>query len=576
MFNRLILFLFVISNITATAQLRFDTLGWQPPVDIPIYLSGNFAELRTGHLHAGIDIKTQGKEGFKIYAVQDGYISRIKVSSSGYGNAIYIVHPDGYTSVYGHLKEYSIQLEKYVRAIQYERQSFQVDIFPERGELLVNKGDIIGLSGNSGSSAGPHLHFEIRDTRNSHPMNGLFLGYDIKDNIPPKMEYLYVYPQDENSTVNGKNNNHYYSLKKPNGYYALRQGDTLKAKGNIGFGLKVNDYLNGSVNRCGVYELKAFVDDELFFHEKFDGFSFGETRYINSLMDYRENVKKKRKLHKLYLEPNNNLSVYVDVLNRGILNFSKSSKFRKITIEAYDAYFNTSHLTFYVEFDKTAYMAKSKKNDKIVIPWQQSFDLDTLGLAIQFEKSSFYDTLKMNFSVDTVRYEGNYSPIYNIHNRFTPIHKYFEISVEFDSVVELLQDKLLLAYWHKDKFSAVGGVVENGRINNIVRKLGTYTVVIDTVKPTIIPLGDIADSNNLSNSKTIKFKIEDDFSGIDSYKGTINGVWVLFKHDAKNSLITYEFDQYMPEQGVFEVEIDVVDKRGNSIVYSKECVINTL
>jgi len=295
----------ILFNISTYSQLKLDTLGWIPPVDIPIYLSGNFAELRTGHFHAGIDIKTQGQEGFKIYAVQDGYISRIKVSSGGYGKAIYINHPDGYTSVYAHLKEYNIQLDKYVRAKQYENKSYNINIFPEKGELTVNQGDIIGLSGNSGSSAGPHLHFEIRDTKSSRPINGLFLGYDIKDNIPPRMDYLYVYPQNEQSTINGKNSNHYYSLKKDNGNFVLRQGDTLNADGNIGFGLKVNDFLNGSANRCGIYQLKAYTNNTLFFHEKFDGVSFAETRYINSLMDYKVNKERKRKLHKLFIEPNN-------------------------------------------------------------------------------------------------------------------------------------------------------------------------------------------------------------------------------------------------------------------------------
>jgi murein DD-endopeptidase MepM/ murein hydrolase activator NlpD len=270
--------IFIISlffiNLSSFAQLKRDTLGWIPPVDIPIYLSGNFAELRTGHFHAGIDIKTQGNEGFKVYAVQDGYISRIKVSSGGYGKAVYITHPDSYTSVYGHLKEYNIQLDKYVKAIQYERKSYGVDIFPEKGELAINQGDIIGLSGNSGSSGGPHLHFEIRDTKSARPMNGLFLGYDIEDNIPPKMDYLYVYPQYGRGTVNGKSKDHYYSLKRANADFALRQGDTLTASGSVGLGLKVNDYLNGSANRCGVYELKGFIDDTLFFYEKFDGFSF--------------------------------------------------------------------------------------------------------------------------------------------------------------------------------------------------------------------------------------------------------------------------------------------------------------
>ncbi len=573
MISKLSVIVLLFINIATYGQLKLDTLNWLPPVDIPIYLSGNFAELRTGHFHAGIDIKTQGKEGFKAYAVQDGYISRIKVSAGGYGTALYINHFDGYTSVYGHLKEYNIQLDKYVRAIQYERESFEVDIFPEKGELPVNKGDIIGLTGNTGSSTGPHLHFEIRDTRNAHPMNGLFLGYDIEDNIPPKMEYLYVYPQNSFSTVNGKNKNHFYSLSKANGHFALKQGDTLKVAGEVGLGLKVNDYLNGSYNRCGVYELKAFINDTLFFHDKFDGFSFGETRYINSLMDYYEKKEKGRKLHKLFVEPNNKLSVYIEALNRGILNFPKGSGTQKVTIVANDAYFNSSSLTFFIKYEKFAGDFVSENNDRIVIPWQNSFKLDTLGLQLYFEKNSFYDTLKMNFTIDTNRFTGTYSSIYNIHNYYTPVHKYFEIAIKYDSVVDSLKNKLLFGYRKDEKFFATGGEVEGEYIKGRVRNLGTYAVVIDTTKPTITPLGKIAFTNDLSIAHKLQFKIEDNFSGIANYNGTINGNWVLFSYDAKNDLITYYFDKYMPNEGLFEVNIEVEDKRGNIAIFKKKCKI---
>jgi murein DD-endopeptidase MepM/ murein hydrolase activator NlpD len=553
------------------AQLRLDTLRWIPPVDIPIFLSGNFAELRTGHLHAGIDIKTQGKEGFKVYAVQDGYISRIKVSSGGYGNAIYITHPDGYTSVYAHLKEYNIHIAEYVRNKQYELQKFEVNIFPQKNELQVKQGDVIGLTGNTGSSAGPHLHFEIRDSRNSHPMNGLFLGYDIKDNIAPIMEYLYIYPQSKNSCVNGKNIPQSYKLTKRKGKYVLQQGDTLKVKGSIGIGLKVNDYLNGSGNRCGVYKMEAFENNNKFFQDKFDGISFNETRYVNSLMDYGENVNRKRKLYKLYVEPNNKLSIYSDVVNRGVLDFAQNSV-KKIEINTYDTHFNKSTLVFYVEYDDESYEFEQSDKKTIVIPWQQNFILDTMGVVVRIDKNSLYDTLRMEFSVDTTSKTAYYSPVYHIHNKSTAIHKYFNLTITPHNVDDSLKNKILLAIWNKKKYESVGGEYKDGVVSARVRKFGTYTVLADTVPPEIEPVGALKGAD-LGGENSISLKIYDNLSGIKSYSGTINGEWVLFAYDAKNDMITYTIDNYMPQSDTVELYVEVVDNKDNVAKYTKRYTI---
>ncbi len=550
-------------------QLRLDTLDWRSPVDIPILLSGNFAELRSNHFHAGIDIKTQSKVGFKIYAVQEGYISRIKVAPGGYGKAIYITHPDGYTSVYGHLKEYNIQLDKYVRSIQYAKHSYRVDIFPEKGELPVKKGDIIAISGNSGSSGGPHLHFEIRETSTARPQNGLFLGYDIDDTIAPKMYYLYAYPQGLNSTINGARNTKVFSLKKTNGKYRIKAQDTLKVRGEVAFGLKVNEYLNNSHNRCGVYKLNLFVNNELYMQQQYDSYSFAETRYINSLMDYEQNVNIKRKLYTLYREPNNKVSIIKQEVNRGIVT-GQAGQIKKVDIEAIDAYGNKSELNFYVQFLQASKTQLARSNDKIVIPWQNSFVLDTNGFKVSFSAKTFYDTLFMTYKENPKRYPGTFSSVYTLHKRTVPVHKYFSIEVPCDSVDSTFYDKLILAQIVKKNYKAVGGLYVDGYLKAKVRSLGKYVVLIDTVPPTIKPLNGLADKTDVSGVSSIQFKIRDEFSGVMSYTATINGNWVLFEWDSKNRLITYNIDEYMPQEGFCELELKVYDGRGNETIFKKE------
>ena len=203
LFRSLFFFIFVTTlNVPEIQAQNEEKINFRSPLDIPLYLSGNFSELRSNHFHTGIDIKTQSVEGKAVYAVEDGYVARIKISTSGYGKAIYIRHPNGYTSVYGHLQKGNPEIEKYIQINQYKKETYTIELFPGKDELLVKKGDMIARSGNSGSSGGPHLHFEIRETRSEEPVNPLLYGFNITDNIRPIIKGIRIYPLSKNSYVN--------------------------------------------------------------------------------------------------------------------------------------------------------------------------------------------------------------------------------------------------------------------------------------------------------------------------------------------------------------------------------------
>ncbi len=543
----------LICNISF-AQLKLDTLNWQSPLDIPLLLSGNFAELRSNHFHAGLDIKTQGKEGFKVYAAQSGYVSRIKVSPVGYGKALYITHPDGYTSVYAHLKEYNIQIERYVRKEQYMKESFAVDIYPPKNKLTVKKGDIIAISGNTGSSGGPHLHFEIRKTSNSKPMNGLFLGFDIKDTIPPKMLHLYAYPYSK-AKASASYMARIYPLQKRGGRYKLLSKDTLMIKGNdVAFGLKVDDFLNYSSNRCGVYILNMYVDGELYHQQKYDSFSFYETRYINSLMDYHENATKHRKLYKLYKEPNNRVSIIKKAVNNGVIT-GKPYQVKNIRIEAIDAYQQKSELNFVVKFLPNPKPLVFSNSNKIPIKWNKTTTIDTLGMSASFGKGTFYDDIFIPISKKKNTSAKYYSDIYTLGYSFIPVHKYFTIKIPVSVTDSSLINKLLVAERFEGKNYSQGGTYINGSIETKVRGFGKFVVIADTIKPTIV-------ARKLTNKRFV-FKIDDDLSGISSYRGTIDDNWVVFEYDPKKKRLIYNADEFLPKSGKCLIKLEVTDNRGN-------------
>jgi hypothetical protein len=533
-----------------------------------MYLSGNFAELRGSHFHAGIDIKTGGREGKNVYAVADGYISRIKIQTGGYGRTLYLAHPNGYTTVYAHLKEFSPFIEKHVKDYQYRNNTHTLDLYPEPGELKVSKDQKIALSGNSGSSSGPHLHFEIRDSKNQHPLNVLLFGFDIKDNIKPDIRHLAVYPLNSESAVNGASRVKLYTVEGTNGRYSLNNASPIKVWGKIGFGIETYDFLNYSSNRCGIYSIQLLVDGKEKYFQSMDEFSFAETRYIKAHIDYGLYTNRKIKIQRSYLLPHNRLNFYQSVEDRGTLTFTDEGT-KNIKYVVKDTYGNESAFQFEV-------LVKEPENieteplpanfiKKMVYNSENSFV--TGDIRLYFPRYAFYDDVSFTYQKYPSNH-GGFSDVHEIHHESEPLHKHYKISIKASNVPYDLEEKTLIAGINdRGGTYSVGGKWNNGFVSGRVRSFGKYFVAVDTVAPVITPL-NISDNANLENEVQINFRVYDNLSGVKSYNGYIDNQWSLFEYDPKNNLVYYQMDPSRLSKGkTHELELYVIDGKDNISVY---------
>jgi hypothetical protein len=298
------------------------------PLKIPPALSANFGELRNNHFHSGLDFKTQQTVNKPVFAAEDGYISRIGVSPGGFGLSLYIDHPSGFTTVYGHLNRFSPEIAEYVIEQQYLKESYQVTLFPDKGRFAVKKGEQIALSSNSGGSGGPHLHFEIRETKTQDPLDPLlFIGKILEDTRKPEIRGLAFYPLKEKGVVNSISDPAYININHTKTGEALPLAKHIEAWGQIGIGVKAYDRMNGQNNIYGVKHIRLFVDSVLIYSSKIDRFSFEKTRMINSFIDFEEWREKNSFFMKSYIEPGNNLPVYNKVINQGYIEIDKDRNY---------------------------------------------------------------------------------------------------------------------------------------------------------------------------------------------------------------------------------------------------------
>ena len=538
-----------------------------PPLDIPLYLSGNFGELRSDHFHSGLDFKTQGVTGKKVYSIEVGYISRIKIQTQGYGNSIYITHPGGLTSVYGHLESFSDPVKKYIQDYQYQKKTHTLDIYPDKELFKIEKGEVIASSGNTGSSGGPHLHFEIRGTSSQHPINPLFYNFPIKDNLPPQLFNLYVYPIEE-STPGTYATPKIIPLIKSNKAYKLNSGDTITLTGITGFGLEAADFLNEISNQCGVYSIQMFVNENPVYHFRMDEFSFPESGYINAHIDFRAKIERNRKVHLLYRKPNNRLSLYPLLENEGLVA-SNPGEISHLNIRVTDAYGNMSSLEFYVKGLMPAFFDnKPASADNKLFKWNAPNYFENAQVMLSIPVNSLYEDILFTYSRSDVGYQSIYPYTHYLGDAYTPLHKPAELSFSGDLIPESLRSKVVIALLNGEiNPSCLFSMWKGDRVSARINKLGKYTLVVDTIAPVIIP-ANIKSGAIMNSQSSIRFTVKDNLSGVYEYQGYIDNSWVLFEYDPKNELIVYTFDRERLKSGVeHQLELYVKDAVGNQKIY---------
>ena len=527
------------------------------PLDIPLLLSGTFGELRSNHFHSGIDIKTQRRQGLKIYSIGDGYVSRIKVSLWGFGKALYVTHPNGYTSVYAHLQKFSPEIEAYVKQRQYGKETFELELFPNAEELKFAKGDVIAFSGNSGGSGGPHLHFEIRDTATEKPINPLHFGMTVKDGRPPLLQGVFAYPIDGKAQVNQSNRlvNLTYKATGANTFVA----DKIYASGRVGFGINSYDRQDLTYNKNGVYQVTTYLNGAKKFSYDFESFSFGETRYINTFIDYKRYHQKRQRVQRLYKTPANVLSIYQSD-DDGIFTFEDGLAY-DIKIEILDFHGNVTSLLIPVEGKdmKIEHPEEVTITDKFIIAKRDN--LYQLGDdSVFFPKNTFYENLYADIkkSGDTLL----------IHDRTVPVRKRFTVSMDVSEYSEKEKQQLFIANLTRKGRPSYNRTYKKGHtFSTRMRTLGKFFLEKDTVAPKITP-ANFKDGKWLSNYSYLRIKIQDDLSGIDTYQGTIDGEWVLFEYEPKTKMLTYNFSDKKLLGTKHLVELVVTDNVGNSTTFT--------
>lgn len=559
--KRLIFLLTILVSTTSSAQ------DYISPFDFPLYLSGTFGELRDHHFHTGIDVKTNAEEGKNLRAIADGYISRIKVSTWGYGKVLYIVHPHtGHTSVYAHMQKFNKEIEKVIKEQQYKKESFEINYYPKKNSLLVQQGDIIGLSGNSGGSGGPHLHFEIRDTKTEHPLNPLAFGFEVLDDINPVLTEIKIYPH-KNSSLNGDKKDLRIPLTKlKDGIYSINQQD-LKVHGDISFGISTFDRQNGSpTNKNGVYSIKMFVEDKLIHHFEADELSFSEKKFINAHIDYEEYTDNKIRFNRCYSLPYNRLSNYKVNINKGILHFSDDKK-HKIKFEVKDIENNTSVLEFEIQ-SKLSSPYFTYEDSRNVFSQDEAHTFSISEFTAYIQSYSIYEDNYFDAVVEE-KTDSTVSKVYHFMNKNIPLHKEIVVSIK-DSIPEILKEKSYIALKKEDgSFKYKGKTWKDGSLHAKTREFGIFTVIADTINP-IISNFHFSDNTNINYAGDISVKIFDNESGISYYRGEIDGKWILMEYDFKSDILIYYIEKEKLQKGEHTLKVIVKDRMDNESTLSKK------
>ena len=542
------------------------------PFDFPLLLSGNFGELRSNHFHGGLDFKTQGVTGKPLLAIADGYISKVTVTAGGYGNALYITHDNGYTSVHGHLDRFLPEIARRVREQQYAEQSFVVTLEFAPEEFRVRQGEVVAYAGNTGYSFGPHLHMEIRTTDTNEPIDPLpFYKDKITDNIAPRATHLMVYGAPLLSPQGGKvlsvsqwrsletagkviEENVLWNVSSPLGGNV---GDLVfYAWGRIGTAISAYDYMDGTTNNYGVRYVRLYVDDRLVSSSDVNRFDFDENRLINSWTDYMEQRRSGRWYMRSAVAEFNDLRMLHADADRGWVTIDEERDYH-FRYELEDLYGNTSTYRFVVRGRRMELPQRRLPDYYYRMDASRANRFYTKGFELWIPEKTLFDHVELDY--DVIPSDVDQAPHYRLSATPVPLRRAAEVTIPIWPDCGVDGSKLYVARVDGRRRISQGGTYKFGRITADITELGTYTVCVDTVAPKITPIGSTA----WKQQGRVVLRIADGETGIRSYRGTIDGRWVLFQYSSKTARMTCDLKAEGIGPGKHTVEVVVTDMRGN-------------
>jgi len=534
------------------------------PMAIPLDLSGNFMEPRSNHFHSGLDMRTQGQEGVPVRAVADGWVSRIKISPWGYGKAVYIDHANGYTSVYGHLQQLKGATLEACLAAQYKEKDFSVDITPEKGAIPIIQGEVFALSGNTGGSGGPHLHFELRKTSSQFAMDPQALGIKVQDKTPPEIIGVRLYPITDTSRIGPYPPKALgFATQGGSGKYGLKPGEQPTAYGTVALALHTSDRYDGMAAKFGVRKIELFVDSVPAFSASFDAIDFNTNRYCNAHVDFALYKGNKMEYHRCYELPNNKLRIYGKEPAQGHIELPPGST-KHVWFKVTDANGNVSELAFLLK-GATAEEAvpwAGRSEEGSLFRYDTENVLAEDGVRMTLPALSLYDDTYVTYERKPKPTRA-FAPLHVLNDVLTPIQSHCELRIDAPDLPERLRNKALIVSMD-GKTEPCGGTFADGAITTKVRTFGSYTVLVDTVPPVI---SNVDLRSDMKGRSSFTLKITDNLSGIDTWTGQLDGKWILMEYDPKRNALVHTFDKQSEGSGSRAFSLELNDERGNKTRY---------
>ena len=541
----IILFLFISINLNS--QTNFPKDYFSNPLEIELILNGNFGESRPSHFHSGIDIKTQFKEGLNVFSSAEGYVSRISIKHGGFGKALYINHPNGYTTVYAHLKKFNKKIEDYIKKIQYNKKSYQIEHYLKKDIIRILKNENIGSSGNTGSSFGPHLHYETRLTKNQKAINPQLFGIDIKDSRRPIINSVFLYKLDSLNKISEP-----IKLKINKINDSIYQSEKVTANGTIGFGVNGFDRQDLANNKNGIYKYSTVYDNKKNIEFNFNSFFFEESIKIKTLIDYKYYIQNKSRIVKLFKDHGNNLSIYSNNKS-GYINVENDISLYQITLT--DLKGNKSTIKIPIIKGEIIKSPLKKVNSTVLntsLNNKLDYNFEFENAEIKIAKNTFLKNVKLNIdtSIDSIK----------IINPEIAVFK--NIKISFLNKEKRKGNYLALKDNNGNESFATAKLNSKNYFYHKTKSLGTYFIKNDSLLP-VIELKNFKNNDWITNKNSIKIKILDKETGIKNYNVKINGKWMLFEYEYKRNELFYKFDSYFINKKKNLIEVSVEDMAGN-------------